>query len=182
MPPYHEWLTYEFTDRQPDETTLALFWENKMVPMTIGVANMDALYVDNMREELKGATGFNYQNFQQAANFCAQRKINLDEALVWADNAISAPFIGQENFNTLQTKAQVLMAKEDQVAAQEVMEKAIHHATATPFQIHAFGRQLIGLGEKEKAMEVFQYNYEKFDAAWPNQRGNGPRTFRYRQI
>ena len=153
---YHEWLTYEFTDRQADQATLALFWENKMVPMTISVPDMDQLYVDAMREELKGSAGFNYQNLQQAANFCAQRKMNLDEALVWADNAIGAPFVGQENFGTLQTKAQVLMAKEDMVAAQEVMDKAIHHATATPFQIHAFGRQLIGMGEKEKAMEVFQ--------------------------
>ena len=142
-----------------------------MVPMTIEVPNYDDLYVAQMREELKGAAGFNHQNWQGAANFCAQRGINLDEALVWAENAISAPFVGQKDFNTLQTKATVLMAQEKMDEATAVMDEAIKDPTATPFQIHGFGRQLIGMGMADKALEVFEYNHEKFEGAWPTNVG-----------
>src|SRR6185503_10236659 len=32
---YHEWLTYEFTDRQTDHATVALKWERLQVPIKI---------------------------------------------------------------------------------------------------------------------------------------------------
>ncbi len=155
---FNEWLTYEFIDRKPEETVVAMKWENLMVPITITVPEMKELYVENMREELKSAKGFNYQAWASAANYCAQNDINLDEALVWADNAISAPFVGQENFTTLQTKATVLTKIGRQSEADEIMVKAIHHPTATVQQIHFYGRSLLTAGKPEKAMEVFQYN------------------------
>ena len=46
--------------------------------------------------------------------FCADSKINLEEALLWADKAINGPFrgatVGHEDFSTLSTKAAVLEA------------------------------------------------------------------------
>jgi tetratricopeptide (TPR) repeat protein len=155
---YTEWLTYEFVDRKPESTTVALKWENLMVPFTITVPDVKELYVENMRHELQSSPGFTYQAWASAANYCAQNDVNLNEALVWADNAISAPFIGQENFTTLQTKATVLSALERESEADEVMRKAIQHPTANVQQIHAYGRSLIDAKKPEKAMEVFQMN------------------------
>lgn len=168
---FHEWLTFEFTDRQADNATVALMWENKKLPFKIEVPDVKQLYVDNMRKELESTAGFNWQGWMTAANYCAQNDINLEEALTWADNAISAPFIGNENFNTLQTKGLVLMKLQRQEDALATMDKAIRHATANAGQIHQFGRQLIGLGMKEKAMEVFEYNHERFEGAWPTSVG-----------
>ena len=37
---YHEWLTYEFTERQPDHATLAMKWEDLQVPIHITVPNI----------------------------------------------------------------------------------------------------------------------------------------------
>jgi len=34
---------------------------------------------------------------------------------------------------------------------------------STGFQVHGFGRQLIGQGMTDKALEVFELNYEKFE-------------------
>src|SRR5688572_5521639 len=42
---YHEWLTYEFTDRGKEKTTVALMWEDLKVPFTISVPNMTDLYL-----------------------------------------------------------------------------------------------------------------------------------------
>lgn len=168
---FHEWLTYEFIDRQPESTTVALMWENIKLPFKIEVPNLKELYVSNMRNELQNAPGFNYQSWVTAANYCVQNDVNLEEALTWADAAINAPFIGQENFTTLQTKSMVLQKLNRSTEAQETMDKAIKHATANAFAIHAYGRQLIATGDKDKAMKVFEYNVERFGETWPTHVG-----------
>ncbi|MDF9799880.1 tetratricopeptide (TPR) repeat protein [Catalinimonas alkaloidigena] len=164
---FHEWLTYEFMDRQPDQTTLALMWENVKVPFTISVPDMKKLYVDNMRKELQSTAGFSWQGWNQAATYCLMNDTHLEEALEWAENAVSMPYIGQENFTTLQTKAGILSKLERGSEADEIMMQAINHPTATPLQIHAYGRQLISQGEKEKALEIFQLNAKKYPDTWP---------------
>ena len=164
---FHEWLTYEFTDRQPDQATAALLWENKLVPFTIKVPDMTALYVDNMRKELQSSPGFSWQAWSAAAQYCLTNNTNLEEALQWADKAISLPYIGQENFTTLQTKAELLDKLDRKEESEKIMMQAINHPTATPFDIHTFGRELLAQGEKEKALEVFQLNAKKYPDTWP---------------
>ncbi len=164
---YHEWLTYEFTDRQPDQTTVALFWENKMVPFTIKVQDMSGQYVENIKKELESSPGFSWQNWNAAAQYCLTNNTHLEEGLAWAENAISLPFIGEENFSTLQTKAQLLDKLGRTAEGEKIMMQAINHPTATVLGIHTYGRQLVSLGEKEKGLEVFKLNAEKFPDTWP---------------
>ncbi len=164
---YHEWLTYEFIDRQPDQTTVALCWENKKVPFTVKVPDMASLYVDNMRKELQSATGFTWQGWNAAAQYCLMNDTHLEEGLQWAENAVSMPFIGEANFTTLQTKGQLLDKLGQKEESEKVMQQAINHPTANPLLIHAYGRQLLGQGEKEKALEVFLLNAKKYPDTWP---------------
>lgn len=165
--PYHEWLSYEFIDRQPEFAVAALYWEEKMVPFKISVPNMNQLYLTKIRQELEGAPGFSWQNRVAAVQFCVARNINLEEALVWAEAASTNSFIGEENFTTLSAKASVLTALGRGSEAATVMDKAINHPTASVFQVHGYGRQLIAQGNKEKAMEVFQFNAKKNPKTWP---------------
>src|SRR5262244_1641662 len=127
--PFSEFLTYGFDERRPDSAVAYLQWEKKRIPFKIEVPNINELYVSKMRQELQSWPGFNYQNWQNAAQFCADNKVNLEEALVWADRAIHEPFrgasIGAENFSTLQTKASVLQAMGRDSEADAVMDKAI---------------------------------------------------------
>jgi Protein of unknown function (DUF2911) len=67
---YREWLTYEFTEREPAKTTVALKWEELQVPFTVSVDNVAQLWVDNLRRDLRQWSGFNWQNWQQAAAYC----------------------------------------------------------------------------------------------------------------
>ncbi len=168
---FHEWLTYEFVDRQPSEATLALKWENKMVPMHIEVQDIHDLYVSTFQKELQGAAGFNYQNYVAASQYCANNDTHLEQGLDWAEQAISAPFIGVKNFSTLQNKAQILMKLDKMSEAEETMMAAVNDPSASAFQIHQLGRTLIGNGMKDKALEIFELNYEKFDGAWPTNVG-----------
>jgi hypothetical protein len=157
--PYTEWLTYGFDDRQQTSATAYLQWENRRIPFKIEVPNVNDIYVAKLRAQLEGTTaGFTNQPWMAAAQFCAQNKVNLEEALRWADNAISGNFIGNEDFNSLQTKAQVLQAMGKDAESDVVMDKAIKQPTATVTAVHQYGRALLASGKNQKAMEVFKLN------------------------
>ena len=168
---FHEWLTYEFTDRDPESAELTLFWENRAVPMKIEVSNIDELYVANFEKELQGTAGFNYQSWVNASQFCAQKGIHMDKALEWAEYAISGPFVGVENYTTLINKFNILWQMGRTNGITQLRNKAINHPTATPGQIHQLGRQLIGYKRYEKAFEVFEFNHKRFEGAWPTNVG-----------
>jgi tetratricopeptide (TPR) repeat protein len=68
---------------------------------------------------------------------------------------------GQEEFFTLQAKAQVLRALNKNEEADGVMDKAIKGADASVQAIHQYGRSLLQAGKKEKALEIFKYNAQK---------------------
>jgi tetratricopeptide (TPR) repeat protein len=165
--PYHEWLTYDFTDRKPDRATLALTWEELRVPFTITVDDMPALYIDNMRRELRNAAGFRWQSWQAAAQYCVQQNKNLPEALTWAENAIAMPGIGQSNFSTLSTKAQILEKLSKATEAASLMAAAMELPNATAFEIHQYGRRLLAQGNAKEALVVFQKNAKRYGDAWP---------------
>lgn len=165
--PFREWLTYDFFDRQLDHATAALLWEELRVPFTIEVPDINQLYVEQIRRELKNSPGFAWTNLVAAANFAARNKIALEEALGWADRAISAPYIGNENFTTLAAKVQVLTALGRDEEATELMLQAVGHPTANATQVHGYGRVLQSQGRTEDAIRVFKLNAERHGDEWP---------------
>lgn len=160
--PFTEFLTYGFDNRLPDSATAFLQWEKKRIPFKIEVPNVNEIYVGLIRDQLQSWAGFDYRSWQSAAQFCADNKVNLEEALVWADKAIKEPFrgaaLGHEDFSTLQTKAAVLSAMGRESEADVVMEKAMRLPGTDAPLIHQAGMRLLRAGRKEKAMEVFKYN------------------------
>lgn len=168
---FHEWLTYEFIERSTDQAVAAMMWENKKLPFTISVPYVNELYMASIKDELTGPKGFTWLSWNQAANFVLQNDLDLETGLKWADAAVNAPFIGQANFTTLSTKAQILAKMGKAAESDQTMEKAINHPTATSNQIHAYGRQLITAGKKEEALEVFKMNHKRFDGSWPTNYG-----------
>jgi tetratricopeptide (TPR) repeat protein len=165
--PYREWLAYDFIDRQQDRATLALHWEELRVPFTIAVEDAPGLYIDNMRRELRNFAGFRWQSWQTAAQYCLQQNRNLPEALTWADKAISMPGIGQANFVTLSTKAQILERMSRTTEAAAVMAQALDLPGAQPIEIHQYGRRLLAAGKNKEALTVFEKNAKRFGDAWP---------------
>jgi tetratricopeptide (TPR) repeat protein len=165
--PYREWLAYDFIDRKTDRATVALHWEELRVPFTITVPDMATLYIDNMRRELRNFPGFRWMEWRNAAQYCLQQERNLPEALTWAENAISMPGIGQANFSTLSTKAQILDKLSRGAEAAAVMATAIDLPGAQPIEIHQYGRQLLTQGKTKEALAVFQKNAKRFGDTWP---------------
>ena len=168
---YREWLAYEFTTRKPSEATAEMQWEELGVPFNIKVENVSEIYVSKLQNELTGGGGFNPQAYDAAAQYCVQSGTHLEDALKWADAAINLPFVGETNFATLSTKAQVLMKMGRDADANTIMTTAIHHPTATRLNIHQYGRQLLAAKKNEEALAVFKYNAERFGDEWPTNVG-----------
>jgi len=160
--PFTEFLTYTFDNRLPNSATAYLQWENKRLPLRIDVPNVNELYAIQMGKELRAWPGFNYQNWQAAAQFAADNKVQLDDALVWADRAISEPFrnaaAGREDFSTLQTKAAVLSAMQREAAADTAMDRAMRLPDADVRTMHRYGMRMLAAHRNERAMEVFRVN------------------------
>ena len=164
---YVEYLTYEFVGRHPSDATVELQWEELAVPISVKVENVDDIYVSRLTHELTTTPGFNYNGYMAAAQYCATSGKHLEEGLKWAEAAVSMPFIGESNFNTLSTKALVLskMGRDDE--AKTVMTAALHRPETTSLQIHQYGRQLLAAKKPREAMDVFKYNAERNGDAWP---------------
>ncbi|HYG51122.1 MAG TPA: DUF2911 domain-containing protein [Flavobacteriales bacterium] len=155
---YTEWLTYGFENRLPNTATAFMQWEKKKLPFKIEVPNVNEIYFAEIKEDLRSAAGFDYRNWQSAAQLCVNYKMHLDEALAFAESAISLKFVGVEDFQTLKTKATVLEAMGKNDEAGKVMDKAIKHETAGVSDVHVYGKQLLKEGKSQRALEIFKLN------------------------
>lgn len=165
--PYTHWLTYDFVERKPSEATVVLRWDELELPIRIEVPDVDGLYLAEIRNQLRNATGFEAQSWTDAADFCLQKKINLPEALKWAEFAVKAPFIGQESFRSLSTLSLAQAANGMTAEAKATMQKALEHPTATVTDLHMYGRQLQAQKRNDEAMAVFLLNAKRHPDVWP---------------
>jgi tetratricopeptide (TPR) repeat protein len=164
---YHEYLTYEFVSRKPADAIVELQWEELAVPVAIKVPNINDLYISRLRHELTSGTGYTWQGFQGAAQFCLQADTQLEQGLTWANDSINRQFIGQANFTTLSTKAQILTKLGRDADATTTMQTALKLPNTTPFEIHQYGRQLLAAKKVDQALEVFQLNASRNGDEWP---------------
>ncbi len=164
---FHEWLTYEFTDRQEDQCTAALMWENLSIPFTIKLNDAKDIYVNHLKGEMQNSAGFNWVFRNAAATYCLNNDVNLEEAYQWSQVASSNSFQGNENITTLQTKAGLEMKLGMMDKAMATFEQAAKHPSSNVLQVHALGRQLIALDQADLALKVFKLNVEKHGDVWP---------------
>ena len=160
----HEMLTYEFTDVTRNEATLALWWEKKRIPFRISV-DTDAVVVASLKRKLTGGLGFDDRALIAASSYLEQNNLDLNLALQWAEMATS-PRIGQgATFGALVNQASILTRLQRSDEADTVMGQAL--PLGTPGQIHQYARSLINAGRRERALQIFKYNAERFPDVWP---------------
>lgn len=153
-----ERLRYEFLDETENTATIALEWEKLRIPFKVEVDYVKT-QLESFRRELRSDKGFTWNAWVQAAQFCAQHNTDLDEGLSWANTAVSAPFIGQKNFQTLSTQAQILTLLNRQPEADAAMKEALPLGTVA--EIHQYGRQLLAQKKAKEAFDAFKLNYDK---------------------
>ncbi|HEX3618741.1 MAG TPA: DUF2911 domain-containing protein [Candidatus Udaeobacter sp.] len=150
-----EALEFEFEDLKPESTAVTLKWEKLGVPFTVSIKDSEQT-LQNIREQLKGRGQFTWQALDEGAQFCLTRKINLDEALRWADASIQ----NEERFENLSTKADILKALNRPDEAKTVWNQALQKAAAP--QLYTYGRQLQNQKKGAEAMEIFKEVAKRF--------------------
>ena len=154
-----EWLKYEFINQTPNSATVALEWEKLMFTFKIEV-DLNKIQLASFRKELQSNKGFEWQAWADAASWCADNKINLEEAINWADYGITGRFVGEKNFRTLSVKARLLSLTGKNEEADQLMKEAM--PMGNMFQIHGYARQLMGAKKMKEAAEAFRTNYKKY--------------------
>jgi len=153
-----EWLKYEFVEQHEKYCVIAMQWEKLSVPFRVDV-DVDNIVLARLRQELTSRKGFVPANILTATQYCFNKNINLDEALVWSRRAIEGNG-GQKTYITLRNLATAYEKLNRTTEADSTMNEALLIATAN--QYAAYGRILITQKRADKSMEVFTASQKRY--------------------
>jgi tetratricopeptide (TPR) repeat protein len=153
-----EWLKYEFADQTDNSAVVQLQWEKLMIPFKVE-AEVVNTQIASFRRELQSEKGFNWESWDQAAAYCAQNKVNLEQALMWTDTATSVNFGGNQSFQSWSTRAAVLDSLGRNTEAIETMKKALPYGTEN--DLYFYARNLTRHKKGKEAFDIFKVNYDK---------------------
>lgn len=139
-----EWLAYSIEPTSENAARVNIRWERLRVPFTVEVKDVNALTMQKARAAIAAAKADDWQTPLQAANYSLQNKLDLDEAMRWAEQSIKV----KENYNNLNLKARIL-------AAQGKTADAI-----------ATGEKALQVGKAANANAQAMANFEKTLAEW----------------
>lgn len=168
LPTSKERLVYTFSDQTDHSVIMALEWERWRISFKVQT-DLKATTLASLQSQMSGGLGFDPPSLQTAAQWCLNNDVNLDEALSWINSALDPNLGGQVNFNMLSTKAGLLRKKGMDKEADNAMEAALDKGTV--FEMHVYGRQLIGQKKYKEAFAVFDKNYKKYGDTWPTHVG-----------
>lgn len=151
-----EWLKYEFINQGDSTATVAMMWEKRMIPVNISIERKK-LQMEAFRNDFR--TTRQYLDLDEGVFWCIRNNYGLEEALGWADRAISFRVMGRKNFYSLSAKASLLTKMNRIDDARKVMEEALPLGTMQ--ELHGYGRELLSQKRNEEALKVFRTNFEK---------------------
>lgn len=153
-----EYLKYEFIEHKEKYCVIAMQWEKLSVPFKIEV-DVDNIVLARLREQLTSRQGFTPALILTATQFCFNKNINLEEALVWSKKAVDG-LGGQKTYITLRNLATAYEKLNRIPEADSTMAEALLIATAN--QYTAYGKILIGQKRADKALEVFKASQKRY--------------------
>jgi Protein of unknown function (DUF2911) len=152
-----EWLKYEFIEHKEKHCIIAMQWEKLSVPFKVEV-DVDNIVLARLREQVTSVKNFNSTNMLQASSWCFNKNINLEEALTWAQRAVTG-FQGQRSYVSMRNLAVGYEKLNRLPQADSVMNEALTLANANQYTVYA--RAMIAAKRFDKAMEVMQASSKK---------------------
>ena len=153
-----EYLKYEFIEHKEKYCVIAMQWEKLSVPFKVDV-DVENIVVARLREQMTSQKGFTPALELQAAQYCLNKNINLEEAQIWSKRAIDGVG-GQKTYITLRNLATAYEKLSRIPLADSTMTEALLIATAN--QYTGYGRILITQKRMDKAMEVFTASQKRY--------------------
>lgn len=153
-----EWLKYEFIEHKEKYCVIAMQWEKLSVPFKVEV-DVDNIVLARLREQVTSQKQFNSTNMIQASSWFFNKNINLEEALGWAQRAVTG-FQGQRSYVSLRNLAVGYEKLNRLQQADSVMNDALTMANVN--QYVGYGRALITQKKTDKALEIMNAAKTKF--------------------
>jgi tetratricopeptide (TPR) repeat protein len=156
---FHDALTYDFDDLKPNSTVVTMRWDKVAVPFKVET-NVNESVQQSLRNQLRGRAQYEWQAWEEAAEFLLDNKLSPEDALKYANNSIQ----NEDRFENQITKyrALTLLNRNDEATA--ARKHAFEMGSAN--QIHGLGRQLQQQGKQDQAFEVFRFNIKKNPDHW----------------
>jgi len=156
-----EQLSYAFNDINNNSANLVLRWEKLKVPIHFEVETKEIVLAKARTTYLRGPAGFTWQGFNQAAGYCLQNNVNLNEALTWIDKSIAI----NENGTNLFIKAGILDKLGNSSDADEVRER-MKMVAVSEADFNNLGYQFLGVGKVKEAIDIFKKNLKQHPDSW----------------
>jgi len=156
-----EWLVYGFENLSTNSAKAFMHWGDLKISFIIEVDN-HKIVLDTYRTQLTGLPGFNNAAWAAAARYCLTNNININEAMVWIDKALTMN--GGQNFNNNVVKAGLLSLEGKDEEGEQLIAASME--TATEAEINNYGYQLMGQNRLDEALEIFKLNINKFPESW----------------
>lgn len=153
-----EWLKYEFIEHNEKYCVVAMQWEKLSIPFKVEV-DVENIVITRFREEVIGPKGFLSANLIHASQYCFNKNINLEEALVWAQKAIVGPF-GQTGYMALRNLATGYEKLNRLPQADSVMNEAL--AMAKISEYITYEKILIAQKRTDRALDIMEMAKTKF--------------------
>jgi hypothetical protein len=158
-----ERLSYTFSAETDSSAVVALEWEKVRIPFTVAV-NLKKTQVDAYRYAFNSGEFYEYwQNMQQAAEFCLNNDVDIEEGLDWALRSINTYF-GEANFRTLSTYAGLLDKMGRHRESDSVMKIAFPKGNVE--DLFGYGSRQIRLKNNKAAFDAFKLAYDKEPKNW----------------
>ena len=116
---FYEFLTYSFSELGVESATCALSWGNKTISFKVAT-NVHDQVIASLKNELRYKSGWSWQGWHEAANYCLRNNTHLQQGLNWAARSV---FMTPNPANMM-TKAR-LTAKVKGAESEEEKSKAI---------------------------------------------------------
>lgn len=155
----HEALSYDFDDPRPNSTVITMRWERVAVPFKVEV-NTPEIVRQSLRNQLRARPQFEWQAWQEAADYLLNNQLGAEEALKYADRSVEI----EDRFENEMTRAHALSALGRREEARAARDKAIE--MGTQLQVHSYGRGLQIQGQQDEALELFRGNIKKDPNSW----------------
>src|SRR5271157_4488137 len=102
---FRDALLYEFDDLKPDSAVLTLRWDKIAVPVNVSV-NVPQTVEASLQKQLRGRVQYEWQSYDDAANYFLDAKTDLPEGLKYVDKSIEI----ENRYDNLMTKSRILAA------------------------------------------------------------------------
>jgi tetratricopeptide (TPR) repeat protein len=152
---FHDALLYDFDPITSDSAQVTLRWDKLAVPFKVAV-NVPQTVEQSLNGQLRGRVQYEWQSWDDAANYFLDAKADLPDGLKYADKSTEI----ESRYDNLMTKSKILAAlgKPDEAAKFSAM--ALQKADAP--QSYQYARQLQRDGKQDQAFAIYRDLAKKY--------------------